>query len=262
MGDAPGTMDTVRSRDGTPIAYERRGSGPALILVGGGLDDGSENAPLAAELADAFTTYNYARRGRGASGDAPQYSVAHELEDLAALVAAAGGSAHVYGASSGGMFGLEAAMAGLAIDRIALYEIPYDTSEGAEQRFDEYREELSAALAAGRRGDAVALFMRLAGSPEEQIAGARASSFWPGVEALAHTLAYDAALYGPPPLERLAAVEQRTLVLTGEGTGFFDAAADAVAGAIPGAERARVPGAGHVVDPLAIAPLLRRFYGR
>ena len=163
--EPPRPMDSVTSKDGTPIAYERRGSGPAVILVGGGLDDGSENAPLAAGLAARFTTYNYARRGRGASGDTPPYAVERELEDIAALIANAGGRAHVYGASSGGMFALEAALAGLPIGRIALYEIPYDTTDGAAERFDDYREQLDATLSDGRRGDAIELFMRLAGSP-------------------------------------------------------------------------------------------------
>jgi pimeloyl-ACP methyl ester carboxylesterase len=95
-------MATVMSRDGTSIAFERAGAGPALVLVGGSLDDGSENAPLAAELARTFTVVNYARRGRGASGDTPPYAVDREIEDLSALVADAGGRAHVVGVSSGG----------------------------------------------------------------------------------------------------------------------------------------------------------------
>jgi pimeloyl-ACP methyl ester carboxylesterase len=112
------------SKDGTDIAYERMGSGPAVILVGGGLDDGAENAPLAPELAEQFTVYNYARRGRGESGDTLPYAVAREIEDLDALIAEAGGSAHLYGVSSGGALALEAAAAGLAVDGIALYEVP------------------------------------------------------------------------------------------------------------------------------------------
>ena len=254
-------MSTVISRDGTPIAYERQGNGPALILVGGGLDDGAENAPLAAELADDFTTYNYARRGRGASGDTQPYAVEREIEDIAALVGEAGGRAHVYGVSSGGMFALEAVLAGLAIGRVAVYDVPYDTSGEAPQRFDEYRQQLDAALSEGRRGDAVELFTRLAGSPDEQVAAARASPHWRGLEALAHTLAYDAALYGKPPVDRLATIEQPTLVATGGESGFFVAAADAVAASVPNADRTTLTGQGHVVDPGAMAVELRRFFG-
>jgi len=253
-------MDSVTSKDGTSIAYVRRGSGRAVILVGGGLDDGSENAPLAAELAARFTTYNYARRGRGASGDTQPYAVEREIEDIAALIAEAGGRAHVYGASSGGMFALEAALAGLPIDRIALYEIPYDTSDGAGERFDDYREQLDATLSDGRRGDAIELFMRLAGSPDEQIAAARNSPHWSDVETLAHTLAYDAALYGPPPAARLASITQPTLVATGGGAEFYETAADAVAASMRRAQRLTLDSQGHVVDPKTMAGVLQRFF--
>lgn len=102
-------MGHVTSKDGTSIAYERAGRGPAIVLVGGGLDDGSENAPLASALAERFTVYNYARRGRGGSGDTPPYAVSREIEDLDALIAEAGGMAHVYGVSTGGALALEAA---------------------------------------------------------------------------------------------------------------------------------------------------------
>lgn len=115
----------VTSNDGTTIAYDREGSGPAVILVGGALDEGVENAPLAPALAEHFTVYNYARRGRGASGFTEPYAVEREIEDLDALIAEAGGSAHLFGASSGGALALEAAAAGSAIDTIAVWEVPY-----------------------------------------------------------------------------------------------------------------------------------------
>ena len=114
----------VTSNDGTTIAYDRKGSGPAVVLVGGGLDDGAENAPLVPALAEHFTVYNYARRGRGASGFTEPYAVEREIEDLDALIAEAGGSAHLFGASSGGALALEAAAAGSAIDTIAVWEVP------------------------------------------------------------------------------------------------------------------------------------------
>src|SRR3569833_2050024 len=118
-------MPHVTSADGTRIVYERNGTGPAVILVGGTLDDGAENAPLGRLLADHFTVYNYARRGRGASGNTPPYALAREVEDLDALIAIAGGSAHVYGASSGGALVLEATAAGSAIDMIAVFVTPF-----------------------------------------------------------------------------------------------------------------------------------------
>jgi pimeloyl-ACP methyl ester carboxylesterase len=227
-----------------------------VILVGGGLDDGAENAPLAAELAARFTVFNYARRGRGESGDTPPYAVEREIEDLEALIAEAGGSAHVYGVSSGGALALEAAAAGLPIKTLAVYEVPY----GAEG-LPEYVEELEALLADGRRGDALALFMRMAGSSEEGIAAARESPLWPGLEELAHTLAYDAACLrdGRPPAH-LTAVGQVTLVLTGGGSEFFETAADTLAERLPAGQRRIMPGQGHVADAKAVASVLGEFF--
>jgi pimeloyl-ACP methyl ester carboxylesterase len=266
-------MGRVTSKDGTTIAYERDGRGPALILVGGAIDDGSENAPLMPELAESFTVCNYARRGRGQSGDTLPYAVEREIEDLEALIAAVGGSAHVFGASSGGGLALEAAAAGLAIDRLAVYEVPYSLDEDGPHWNRGDVPEVEELLARGRRGDVVELFMRTVGSSEEDIDGARASPFWPSLEALAHTLAYDAACMGdgPPPTARLAKITQRTLVATGGGSpdshagglpaGFMDRAADAIAASIPLAERRIIDGAGHMVDATLVAPVLQRFFG-
>jgi pimeloyl-ACP methyl ester carboxylesterase len=259
----------VRSRDGTAIAYERTGSGPAVILVGGGLVDPLtgragrwENAPLAAELAPSFTVLNYDRRGRGDSGDTSPYAVERELEDLEGLVAEAGGVAHVYGVSSGGALAFEAAASGIAIDKLAVYEVPYFVDDDGSRRWREYVEQLGLALAEGRRGDAVELFMRVAGSPDESIASARSSPMWPGLEAIAHTLAYDAACLGDgfPPTARLARITQPTLVATGGGAEFFEQAADAIAASIPQVERLTIEGQTHLVDPKALALVLERFF--
>jgi pimeloyl-ACP methyl ester carboxylesterase len=266
-------MDRVTSKDGTSIAYERNGGGPAVILVGGATVDRSDNASLATELAEQFTVYNYDRRGRGDSGDTLPYALEREIEDIDALLAEAGGSAHLYGASSGGALALEAAAAGLAIDKLAVYEVPYDVADDAPQRQRQYAEKLDALLAEGRRGDAFELFMRLAGTPEEMIAGAKSSPMWPGLEAIAHTLAYDAACMGngQPPTARLATITQPTLVATGGaspdsfvggGGDFFEQAAAAIAASIPGAERQTVEGQTHMVDPKALAPVLARFFGK
>jgi pimeloyl-ACP methyl ester carboxylesterase len=253
-------MAHVTSADGTSIAYQRDGSGPAVILIGGGLDDGSENAPLAQELAEHFTVYNFARRGRGDSGDSSPYAVQREIDDIAAIIAEAGGSAHLFGASSGGMFALEAAAAGLPVGRVAVYEVPYDTADGALQRAREYRAQLGVALVEGRRADAVGLFMQLAGSSEEGIADAMKSPYWPGLKDLAYTLAYDAALYGPPPTNRLATITRTVLVATGGSNEYFEQAADAVAASLADAVRQVIEGQGHVVDPKAMAAVLARFF--
>jgi pimeloyl-ACP methyl ester carboxylesterase len=260
----------VTSKDGTAIAYDRQGSGPAVILVGGGLVDRSENAPLAAELAAHLTVYNYDRRGRGESGDAQPYALAREVEDIEALVAMARGSAHLYGVSSGGALVLEAAAASPAIERIAVYEVPYNMADDWPQRWREYVERLEAALAGGRRGEAVERFMALVDTSDEDIAAMRSSPYWPALEAIAHTLAYDAACLGngQPPTSRLAQIAQPTLVATGgahppdaaEWVRALAPAADAIAASVPRAERQILAGQSHVAEPEAMAVVLERFF--
>jgi len=253
----------VRSKDGTSIAYSRSGSGPAVILVTGSLDDGTENEPLAEALSDHFTVINYARRGRGESGDTLRYAIEREIEDIEALIEAAGGTAHLYGVSSGGALVVEAAARGVAANRIAVYEIPYDLADETPGFMRSYRDGLEALLAEGRRGDALALFMEIAGSSAQDIAEARASSLWPGLEELAPTLAYDAAVLGDgrPPLERLAAIRQPALIATGGGSPSVEAAADAMVAALPSGRRLVLENQPHVVDPGVMAAALIAFFG-
>jgi pimeloyl-ACP methyl ester carboxylesterase len=260
----------VTSRDGTSIAYDRQGSGPAVILVGGALVDPAtgragrwENAPLATELADHFAVVNYDRRGREESGDTPPYALERELEDLEALIEVAGGSAHLYGVSSGGALALEAAAAGLPVGKLGVYEVPYAVGEEAVRAWGQYVEDLQRLLAGGDRGGAIELFMRMAGAGEH-IEAARRSPTWAGLEAVAHTLAYDAACIGdgPPPARRLARVTQPTLVATGGGADFFEQAADALAASLPNAERLVIEGQEHVADPKTVAQILERFFNR
>lgn len=265
-------MNSVTSKDGTSIAYDRQGAGPAVVLVGGALDDGAESAPLGPELAARFTVYNYARRGRADSGDTPPYAVAREIEDLDAIITEAGGRAYVFGASSGGALAMEAAAAGLPIDKLVVYEVPYNMTDDGPHWHQGDIAQVEALLAQNRRGDVVELFMRTVGSSEEDIAGARSTAFWPALEAVAHTLAYDAACVGDgrPPIARLARITQPTLVATGGGTpdahasgvpaDFFHRAADAITASIPQAERRIVAGAGHMVDATLLAPVLDEFF--
>jgi hypothetical protein len=265
-----GGTRTATSADGTRIAYRREGSGPAVVLVGGGLDDGAENAVLVPELADGFTVLNYARRGRGGSGDTPPHAVQREIEDLAAVIEAAGSEAHVFGASSGGALALEVAAAGLPIARLVVYDVPYSVTEDAVGRWRAYRAELDEALARGRTDEALAAFVRLGGASDDELAGARTSPFWEGSLALAPTLAYDAVVLGDdgPPSDRLATVRQETLVLTRSTSDpsvralpveFFAAAADAVAAALPHVTRRTIDAPGHAVDAAAVAPPVRAF---
>ena len=260
-------MSHVMSKDGTAIAYTRGGDGPAVVLVGGGLDDGSENAALIPALAESFTVASYARRGRGGSGDTLPYSLEREIEDLAAVVDELGGHAHAFGASSGGALLLEAAAAGLSLDRMAVWEVPYAVGGEAVAGWQEYSVALREALARDDRDQALELFMRLAGSPPELVDQAKESEYWPNMRRLAPTLAYDAACLGdgPPPVDRLGKISQPTLVITGQGgeeamqemaVDFMGNSADAIVAAMPTAERRQLSAGGHMVDPAVLGPVL------
>src|ERR1044071_9013340 len=173
-------MNKVTSKDGTAIAYDKRGKGPAVILVDGALCFRSFGpmTHLAELLAPHFTVYNYDRRGRGDSGDTQPYSLEREVEDLEALIKEAGGSAFVYGISSGGALALEAALKlGNQIKKLAIYEPPYDSDKVVGQAWKEYRKQLGEFLAEGRRGDAAALFMRSVGTPRRPSARNSPSCF-------------------------------------------------------------------------------------
>ncbi len=187
-------MDTLRSKDGTTIAFDKQGAGPALILVDGAMGTRSSGSKpeLAKLLAQHFTVYSYDRRGRGDSGDTQPYAVEREIEDIDALIDEAGGSTFVYGHSSGACLALDATVAlGDKIRKLAMYEAPYNDDPKAEKAWGEYIENLTEALASDRRGDAVALFMAYVGISTAQIEGMRHAPFWGGMEAIAPTLAYD-----------------------------------------------------------------------
>ena len=256
-------MDTVTSRDGTTIAFDRLGDGPPVVLVCGGSTDRTANAGLAAELDSEFTVYNYDRRGRGDSGDSPLYAVEREVEDVWAVVEAAGGSVNLYGTSSGAALAMEAAASGLPIARLAMWEPPYSVRGRPDLPADTaslYR----GLVEAGRRGDAVEYFMaKVVGLPQEFVAGARRAPFWAQQEALAHTLAYDATIMGDYsiPTERARAVPVPTMVLDGGASfGSMGETADALVELIPQARRRTLPGQEHNVDPAALAPVLKEFF--
>lgn len=263
-------MPTVTSKDGTRIAFDRVGNGPAVILVAGATADRRWNAPLAEVLAADFTVLNYDRRGRGESTDTLPFAVEREFEDIEALIADVGGSAHLYGISSGGALALEAAAAGLAIDRLAVYEVPYSLDDDQPRQQDEYVADLENAARSGRPGAMMEVFLRVMGADDDSIAQTRNSPMWPALEAAEHTLVYDAACMstGQPPVDRLRTIKGPTLVITGapEGehdlasTEYFEASARAIVEAIPSAEHKRLPGQTHDVDPHALAPVLTAFY--
>jgi pimeloyl-ACP methyl ester carboxylesterase len=251
------------SRDGTSLAYARAGQGPAVILVSGAMSTGGTVAPLAGLLAPHFTAFWYDRRGRGESGDTAPYAVQREVEDLAALIEAAGGEAALYGVSSGGALALEAAAAGLPVSRVAVYETPFaDFSQGGAEERAAYTEHLTEALAHDRRGDAVELFLRLTGLAEEMIRGARQSPMWPAMEGIAPTLAYDDAVMGDGlvPRERLASLDTPVLSLAGSASpDWLRRAARAVAEAVPEGTYRSLEDQTHMVDPNVLAPVLTEF---
>lgn len=263
-------MAKVTSKDGTQIAYETKGRGPALILVDGALCYRSFGPMqgLSDVLAPHFTTYIFDRRGRGESTNSKPYAVEREVEDIAALIEAAGGSASLYGISSGGSLSLEAAIRlGGKIQKLALYEAIFYTSREDQQRWIDYRKQLAELVSAGRRGDAVALFMQFVGTPAEQVDGMRHAPVWPMFEAVAPTLEYDAADVGKdgaPPLDRAAKVKASTLVMDGGANltmlPFMHQTASALAKAIPGAQQRTLDGQTHDVKAEVIAPVLIEFF--
>jgi pimeloyl-ACP methyl ester carboxylesterase len=257
-------MSQVISKDGTAIAYDRLGEGPAVIVVGGVLGDRSQQAPLAALLSEHFTVFNYDRRGHGESGFTAPYEVKREIEDLEAIIKEAGGSAFVYGTSGCGVLAMHAAGAGLAprFKKLAVWEPPFILEQSGRVPPRNYKEQLISLLAADRRGDMVELWMTEAvGLPAEFVAQLRQAPFWPAQEALAHTLIYDATLMGDYtlPKEVLARVTVPTLVIDGGQTPWLSYAAQAVADTLPHAQRRTLPGQPHNVDPEAIAPVLVEF---
>jgi pimeloyl-ACP methyl ester carboxylesterase len=218
-------VPTVTSKDGTTIAYDSAGSGPTVILIAGALCSRlSWSGPeLSRLLAPHFTVYNYDRRGRGDSADIQPYSVEREIEDIEALIDEAGGVACLYGHSSGAALAMETAVRlGDKVKKLAMYEAPFNNDAEAQRAWTQYIAKLTELLAANRRGDAVALFMKYVGTPADQVEGLRQAPVWPMFEAIAPTLAYDhAAVLGKDasvPSERAARVGIPTLVMNGDAS--------------------------------------------
>jgi pimeloyl-ACP methyl ester carboxylesterase len=262
------SMKKVQSADGTTIAFDQLGKGPAIILVGGALEQramDSETAQLAPLLAQHFTVFHYDRRGRGESTDTLPYAVEREIEDIEALITEAGGQAAVFGISSSAALAMEAAIKlGDKVKKLAMYEVPYNSDEAARQAWRDYRKQLAEVLAQGRRGDALALFMLLTGMPAEHLERVRQHPMWPMWEAVAPTLAYDAAVLGEDasvPTEKAASVAVPTLVMDGSASyPFMHITAMALANAIPNAEHRTLEGQTHEVAVEALAPVLVEFF--
>ena len=264
-------MKTIISKDGTTLAYDQTGSGPAVILVPGAL--GTRNFPaqvrLAELLSERFTVISYDRRGRGDSGDGAAYAVDREIEDIEALIGAAGGSAHLYGVSSGAVLALEAAdrLAG-KIPKLALFEPPLILDESRPPLPPDYVERLNAAIAAGDREKALEIFMTQALLiPAEYLAPMKSSPIWDLFLPVAHTLAYDGmiardVMAGKPlPPGKWKNVSAETLVICGQlSEPFFRDAGRTLAGHLANARDLVLEGQGHDAAPEAVAPVLMEFF--
>ena len=257
-------MKTVRSRDGVTIAFDEFGAGPPVILAAGAFNDRSTTEPLARALAAAdFTVVNYDRRGRGDSGDGPEHAVEREIEDLAALVDQVGGSAAVFGYSSGANLVLKAAASGVPIAKLVLYEPAFVVDDSRPRPAADVSARLEGLIASDRRGAAVELFQtEVIGMPPQVVAQTRDAPFRPGMEAIAHTLAYDATIVGDLtlPAEVFAAITAPALVLDGdESPHVMRDAARAVAETLPNGRLHSLAGQGHAIDPHATASEMAAF---
>ncbi len=268
-------METVTSKDGTRIAYDRTGTGEPLILVAGAFSYRKYpgQVKLANLLAPHFTVFNYDRRGRGDSGDTPPYMIEREIDDLDALITAAGGRAYVWGLSSGAALALKAAAAGLKITKLAVQEPPFVVEQGDRRPPADLHARVSELVAADQRGGAVRYFMVDGmGAPAFLPALLRMMPHvWKRLTAVAHTLPYEALLVDgyqagrPFPASEWAAVTAPTLVMSGteqESPAYLRHAAAAVAAAIPDAQLVVRKGLGHAkkLTPMVIAATLADFF--
>lgn len=261
-------MSKVLSKDGTAIAFDKVGHGEPVILVDGALCSRSFGPlpKLAQLMAPHFTVFNYDRRGRNESGDKAPYAVQREVEDIEALIAEAGGSASVFGTSSGAALALAAAANRAKIKKLALYEPPFVAGRRKGRGAPRDSEgQLRRLVVAGRRGDAVKFFMvDMVGMPAIFAYIMRVLPIWPKLKAVAHTLPYDAAVLGDfsLPKERAASVAVPTLVIGGEKSPVeLRDAVEAVAQTIPGAKLQMLKGQTHNVSVKVLAPALVDFFG-
>jgi len=258
-------MAQVASKDGTKIAYETIGQGPPLVIVWGAM--GARDSPftkaMREELAKSFKVYDYDRCGRGESGDRKPYAVAHEVEDLRAICAAAGGSPYVWATSSGAALALEAAAAGVPMRMLAAHEPPYMVGEHMAKFDDDYERNVTRLVREDKRSEAVACFMRTVGVPAPVVWVMRLMPFWKKMLAVAHTLPYDAAIMNgfTPPEKRLGEIRVPTVVLVGTSTpASLKAAAAEVARLVPHATLRELPKQNHGVKPAALRPVLAEIF--
>jgi pimeloyl-ACP methyl ester carboxylesterase len=260
-------MSNVISKDGTKIGFNRSGNGEPVILVDGALCSRSFGPmpKLAQLLSTQYAVITYDRRGRCESGDATSYAVQREVEDLEVLIAAAGGSASLFGASSGAVLAMAAVASGLNVKRLAMYEPPFLANGGGHLPPADSEAQLRRLVAEGRRSDAVKFFIvDIVGMPAVSIWIMRMLPIWRKLKAVAHTLPYDAAIMGDFSISSKAPamVKAPTLVIGGEKSAVeLRNAVRALADAVPGATRQMLKGQGHDVSMKVLAPVLIEFFG-
>ncbi|MBD3919199.1 alpha/beta hydrolase [Paenibacillus sp. PR3] len=266
-------MQTVRSKDGTQIAYDKVGQGPALILVGGAFSyrKFTSMVKLASLLSEHFTVYYYDRRGRGDSGDNLPYAIEREIEDLEAMIQEAGGSAQVWGLSSGAVLALHAAASGVNITKLALHEPPFVVDSADRLPPQDLRQHVTTLIADNRRAEAIKYFMTKGmGAPSFVVGMMRLMpSVWSNLMAVAHTLPYDAALLDgyingkPLPVDQWGTVQMPTLVLEGtESPASLRHAAQALTKVLPNAQLSSKKGLGHTkqINAAVFAAELTTFF--
>jgi pimeloyl-ACP methyl ester carboxylesterase len=257
-------MQTFRSHDGTRIAVETSGTGPALVLVNGGLSDRSAVAPLRPLLDPHFTVFAYDRRGRGDSGDTPPYAPEREIEDLAAVVDAAGAPGYVFAHSSGAILALRAAMSGVPMRRLAVNEPPFIVPGTRPVPPPAITSRIAERIAANDREEALRIFLvEQVGLPPPAFDAMKASPVWARMIALAQTAAYDSEIARDPalPVASLAKLTIPTLVLNGTASfGWIAETARALVSALPNAQAVHLEGQPHSPAPDVLAPVLVRFF--
>ncbi|RAW02411.1 alpha/beta hydrolase [Pseudochryseolinea flava] len=261
-------MQKVTSKDGTAIAFKKSGNGPVVILICGALASHKDHGKLAELLSDHFTVFSYDRRGRGGSEDTKPYAVAREIDDIEALIDHAGGSAFLYGISSGACLALEAAATlGDKVTKLAIYEAPYDEGVGEKERWKAYADTLQEYVASSRNGDAVEYHLKFVGIPDVALVALKASPQWAEMKSLAHTLLYDVAIVGDDrsvPAGRIGKIKVPILVMDGEKSlekmPFMRTSAEKIGSAIPQSKRRTVEGQDHQVDEKVMAPILTDFF--
>ena len=264
-----GENRTTTSRDGTIIAFTKRGSGPPLIIVDGAFCY-RENGPateLATQLAQHFTVFTYDRRGRGGSGDTAPYAVEREIEDLQAVASEAGEAPYVVGISSGGALILQAVASGVTVKEIALYEPPYLAGDNGPHSFEDARNRLQSLVSAGDRTGAVSFFMTdVFGAPRAFVYSMPflMPGAWKRNKLVVHTLPYDLTILDDRSVlnERSYSISVPTLVIGGEKSPkVLRDAVTAVASALPDGESLFLPGQDHNISSRALAPVLFEYFG-